>query len=73
MSRAKPVIGEQELVERIVAGDKEAFHIIYEQSYGKVARYVNNLSIMKLWQRMCLSRPIRWPGKKCRVLKVPAA
>ena len=43
MSKAAQLISEQELVTSIIAGDKQAFHIIYEQTYGKVARYVGKL------------------------------
>jgi len=43
MSKAAQLTGEQELVASIAAGDKQAFHSIYEQTYGKVARYVGKL------------------------------
>jgi len=65
MSKGKQSRDEQELVERIAAGDRQAFQLFYEQSYGKVARYVNKLvsnetlaedvltqTYMVAWQKM---------------------
>ena len=43
MIKARQLTDEQELVKRIAAGDKQAFHIIYEQTHGKVARYIIKL------------------------------
>ncbi len=39
LRKQKPV-DEKQLTQRVAKGDKEAFETIYEQTYGKVARYV---------------------------------
>lgn len=43
MTRNKMLGIELQLVKKIAEGDRQAFHTVYEQTYGKVARYVRGL------------------------------